>query len=200
VGVASRVFTELRPLIEAIKLPDGYSLEWGGEYEDSTRAKRKVGESMPLGFLGMLISIILLFGTARQPLIIILTLPLSAIGVTFGLVSLNQAFDFMSLLGYLSLTGMIIKNAIVLIEQVQIEMDEGRPPYSALVHATVSRIRPVCMAAVTTILGMAPLLGDAFFRGMAVTIMFGLGFATVLTLLVVPCLYSLFYGITRRNC
>ncbi|WP_133150365.1 efflux RND transporter permease subunit, partial [Vibrio breoganii] len=99
------------------------------------------------------------------------------------------------LLGLLSLSGMLLKNGIVLIDQIEVEMRSGKDPYLAVVEAAMSRVRPVCMAAITTILGMIPLLPDIFFRPMAVTIMFGLGFATVLTLIVVPVLYKVFHNI-----
>jgi multidrug efflux pump subunit AcrB len=107
----------------------------------------------------------------------------------------QQAFDFMSLLGFLSLSGMLIKNSIVLIEQITIDLDSGKNQYEALIDSTISRIRPVTMAAFTTILGMIPLIFDSFFRGMAFTIMGGLGFSTILTLIVVPCLYAILYRV-----
>lgn len=120
---------------------------------------------------------------------------MAIIGVTVGLLVLDTPFGFMALLGFLSLSGMLIKNGIVLIDQINIELISGKSRYDAIIDASVSRVRPVCMAAITTILGMLPLLPDVFFRPMAVTIMFGLGFATVLTLLVVPVLYRIFYGV-----
>ena len=112
---------------------------------------------------------------------------------------LRQPFGFMSLLGLMSLAGMLIKNAIVLIDQIDIELASGKAPYQAVVDSGVSRLIPVSMAAMTTILGMLPLLQDAFFIAMAVTIMFGLGFATVLTLIVVPVLYTIFFKIPYGN-
>jgi multidrug efflux pump subunit AcrB len=104
----------------------------------------------------------------------------------------------MALLGMLSLSGMVIKNGIVLVEQINLEMEEDKSEYEALVHASLSRVRPVAMAAITTMLGMIPLFFDAFFQSMAVTITFGLGFATVLTLLILPTLYATFYRIQPR--
>jgi multidrug efflux pump subunit AcrB len=108
---------------------------------------------------------------------------------------MNVPFGFMALLGFLSLSGMLIKNAIVLLEQIDIEIRGGKERLKAVVDASVSRIRPVAMAAVTTIFGMLPLIFDAMFSSMAVTIMFGLAFATVLTLFVVPVLYTILFGI-----
>ncbi len=138
---------------------------------------------------------ILLFNSLRQPLIIMLTVPLAIIGVSIGLLVTGQSFGFMALLGFLSLTGMLIKNAIVLIDQINLEIASGKAPLLAVIDSSVSRLRPVSMAAVTTVLGMIPLLFDVFFIGMAVTIMAGLTFATVLTLIVVPILYAVFFRI-----
>ena len=141
----------------------------------------------------MVFIIIALFNSIRKTAIIWLCVPLALIGVSLGLLLTRQPFGFMALLGLLSLTGMLIKNAIVLIDQIGIETDTGKTIYQAIVDSGVSRLIPVMMAAATTILGMAPLLQDAFFISMAVTIMFGLGFATVLTLIVVPVLYAIFF-------
>ncbi|AWL10683.1 Protein HelA [Saliniradius amylolyticus] len=195
---AAQVLSRVRPKVEQISLPQGYSLSWGGEYEKSSQAQQSLFSSLPVGYLLMFIITIFLFDSVRQPLVIWLTVPLALVGVTSGLLLMNAPFSFMALLGFLSLTGMLIKNGIVLVEQIKLEQDEGKEPLSAILHASVSRVRPVCMAAITTILGMVPLLFDAFFESMAVVIMFGLGFATVLTLIVVPVLYTLFYRIQAR--
>ncbi len=122
-------------------------------------------------------------------------MPLAVIGVTFGLGVTGEPFGFMATLGFLSLSGMLIKNAIVLVDEINIQNREDKTPISAILDAAVSRLRPVGMAAATTILGMAPLFPDAFFVSMAVTVAFGLGFATILTMVVVPVLYSIFYGV-----
>ncbi|EEY98262.1 transporter AcrB/D/F family [Vibrio sp. RC586] len=192
---AATLQKRLQPQIEAIPLPSGYFLEWGGEYESSGDAKASLFKTMPLGYLFMFLITVFLFNSVKEPLIVWLTVPLALIGVTTGLLALNTPFGFMALLGFLSLSGMLLKNGIVLLDQIEIEMHSGKDPYLAIVDASLSRVRPVCMAAVTTILGMIPLLPDIFFRPMAVTIMFGLGFATVLTLIVVPVLYRLFHHV-----
>ncbi|NGZ12958.1 efflux RND transporter permease subunit [Vibrio aestuarianus] len=192
---ASTLQKRLQPQIEAIKLPAGYSLEWGGEYESSNDAQESLFKTMPLGYLFMFLITVFLFNSVKEPLIVWLTVPLALIGVTTGLLALNTPFGFMALLGFLSLSGMLLKNGIVLLDQIEIEMHSGKEPYLAVVDASLSRVRPVCMAAITTILGMLPLLPDIFFKPMAVTIMFGLGFATVLTLIVVPVLYRLFHKV-----
>ena len=192
---AAELFERLRPEIEAIPLPRGYSLEWGGEYESSRDAQEAVFGSLPLGYLAMFLITILLFDSFKRAVVIWLTVPLAVIGVTLGFLLTGIPFGFMALLGFLSLTGMLVKNGIVLVDEIKLQLEQGKEAYHALVDSSISRVRPVAMAAITTILGMAPLLGDAFFQSMAVVIMFGLGFATVLTLIVLPLLYSLFYRI-----
>lgn len=194
-GPASVLFQRLRPRIEAIELPIGYTLEWGGEYEDSAEAQAGLAAMLPVFFLVMVLVVIALFNALRQPLIIWLCVPLALIGVTAGLLLTGQPFGFMALLGFLSLSGMLIKNAIVLIDQINLEIAEEKPPFAAIVDAGVSRLRPVAMAALTTALGMIPLLLDAFFMAMAVTIIAGLLFATLLTMVVVPVLYALFFRV-----
>ena len=119
--------------------------------------------------------------------------PLAVIGVTAGLLLTKQPFGFMALLGFMSLSGMLIKNAIVLVDEIELQKREGSPVFKAIVDSGVSRLRPVSMAALTTALGMVPLLFDAFFVAMAVTIVFGLMIATVLTMVVVPVLYAILF-------
>ena len=197
--LATALFERLRPEIEAMKLPAGYKLEWGGEYEDSVNAQAGLGQSLPVGFLLMILTSIFLFGKLRQPAIIWLTVPLAIVGITAGLLTTGGAFDFMSLLGALSLVGLLIKNAIVLIEEIDQQIEEEKDPYEAILDSSVSRMRPVMLAASTTILGLIPLLSDVFFVNMSVTIMAGLGFASLLTLTVVPTLYAIFFRIRKRE-
>jgi multidrug efflux pump subunit AcrB len=192
-GLASALFNRVRPPVEALELPPGYELEWGGEYEDSGKAQAALAGSIPVFVLAMILVTVVLFNSLRQPLVIWLCVPLALIGVTLGLLSTGQPFGFMALLGFLSLMGMLIKNAIVLIDQINIEEAEGKELLTAIIDAGVSRLRPVAMAALTTALGMIPLLMDAFFASMAITIIGGLMFATVLTMVVVPVFYAMFY-------
>ncbi len=192
---AGTLFSQLAPKILAVNLPDGYHIEWGGEYESSYDAQVALFGKIPMTVILMVLIIILMFNTVRQPLIIWLCVPLALIGVVAGLLITNKAFEFMALLGFLSLTGMLIKNAVVLLEQIDLEMKIQSNPMQAVIDASMSRARPVVLAALTTVLGMAPLLFDAFFSSMAVTIMFGLSFATVLTLVIVPVLYVMFFKI-----
>jgi len=192
---STKLFQRLRPQIEAIELPPGYSLNWGGEYEDSSNAQASLAGALPGGFLLMILTTVLLFGKVRQPTIIWLTVPLAIIGITAGLLALNGAFDFMGLLGALSLIGLLIKNAIVLIDEIDQQIIAGIESFKAILDSAVSRMRPVMMAASTTILGMIPLLSDVFFVNMSIIIMAGLAFATVLTLIFVPVLYAIFFKI-----
>ncbi|MFW5734997.1 MAG: efflux RND transporter permease subunit, partial [Oceanidesulfovibrio sp.] len=181
-GTAMSLFAELRPGIEAIDFPPGYTLEWGGEYEKSSDANSKLMANVPLAFSIMFFISVMLFNSLRHPLIIFLGLPMALIGVVAGLLTADQPFGFMAMLGFLSLSGMLIKNEIVLLDQINLEIANGKEPYQAVIDSAVSRVRPVCMAAFTTVLGMIPLIWDAFFAAMAVTIMAGLTFATALTL------------------
>ena len=197
--LATPLFGRLKTQIEAMELPPGYSLSWGGEYEDSQNAQKGLASSLPMGFLMMIITSILLFGKVRQPLIIWLTVPLAIVGITAGLLGFNGAFDFMSLLGALSLIGLLIKNAIVLIDEIDQQIAGGKESYTAILDATVSRLRPVVLAAATTILGLIPLLKDVFFVNMSLTIMAGLGFATILTLVFVPTLYAIMFRVTVND-
>jgi multidrug efflux pump subunit AcrB len=143
----------------------------------------------------MVLITVALFNSLRQTAVIWLVVPLAVIGVTVGLLMTNQPFGFMATLGFLSLSGMLIKNAIVLVDEINLQRQGDKPEIDAITESAVSRLRPVAMAAATTILGMAPLFPDAFFVSMAVTISFGLGFATILTMVVVPVLYATIYRI-----
>lgn len=189
------LFARIQPKVEAIDLPEGYSINWGGEYESSKKAQTMLFSSLPMGYLIMFVITVLLFNSIKEPLVIWSTVPLSIIGVSVGLLSTNMPFSFTAFLGLLSLSGMILKNGIVLLDQINLELSEGRDPYDAVVHSAISRVRPVSMAAITTVLGMIPLVFDAFFGSMAVTIMAGLGFATVLTLIVVPVMFAIIFRI-----
>jgi len=186
---ASALLARVKADIEAIELPTGYFLSWGGEYEAQQKAQKALFSSLPLGYLMMFIITVLLFNSLRSALVIWACVPLAIIGVSFGLLLLGAPFGFIALLGFLSLSGMLIKNCIVLVEQIKLELEEGKAAFNAVFDSAVSRVRPVSMAAITTILGMLPLLGDDFFASLAVVIMFGLGFATILTLLFLPVLY-----------
>ncbi|EKA7372248.1 multidrug efflux RND transporter permease subunit VmeV [Vibrio parahaemolyticus] len=192
---AASLFARVQPKVMALHIPEGYEITWGGEYESSKDAQEGLFGSLPMGYLLMFIITILLFNSIKKPLVIWFTVPLSIIGVAFGLLTTNMPFSFTAFLGLLSLSGMILKNGIVLLDQINLELESGKDPYLAIVDSAISRVRPVSMAALTTILGMIPLMFDAFFGSMAITIMAGLGFATVLTLIVVPVMFAILFRI-----
>ncbi len=179
----------------AIELPPGYTLEWGGEFEDTVDSQASLIPGMIPTAAIILFIIVALFNAFRPPLVIILTIPFAAIGVTAGLLGTGTPFGFLALLGAMSLAGMMIKNAIVLLDEVNLNLAEGKSPYPSVIDAALSRLRPVVLAAATTVLGVAPLLQDVFWIGMAVTVMAGLTFGTFLTMFLVPVLYATLYRI-----
>lgn len=185
----------VRPLIDSIPLPDGYRLEWGGQYEKSQKAQNLMLGKLPIALIFMGVIVVMLFNGLRQPLIIILTFPLATIGITLGLMLLDKPFGFMALIGAMSLLGMMVRNGVVLMDQIDEELAKGDDPYHAIVDASVERMRPVTVAAMTVIVGMIPLLRDPLFDSMATAIMFGLIFATALTLFFVPILYMIFFRV-----
>lgn len=187
------VHGEIRDEIERIGLPAGYSFFWDSQYKDQKEAMEGLTKYFPLAIVFLVLILVALFGNFRQPSIIFLILPLSVIGVVVGMLVTGFQFGFFCIAGWLGLLGMIIKNVIVLLDEVNIQRRAGVAPVEAIVEATVSRTRPVLMAAITTIFGSIPLLFDVVFGGMAATIVFGLSFATLLTLFVTPALYAVFY-------
>ncbi|MGF1712678.1 efflux RND transporter permease subunit [Vibrio kagoshimensis] len=187
------VRNSVKPLIEAIELPEGYSLEWGGEYYDEHKAVSDILKQLPKAMLLMVIILVAMFNGFKQPVIIFTTLPLAATGATFSLLLLDKPFGFMALIGAVTLTGMIIKNGIVLMDQIELERSYGKSLSEAIKEATVNRTMAISMGALTTALGMIPLLTDLLFDQMAATIIGGLAAATVLSLFVMPALYQLFY-------
>jgi multidrug efflux pump subunit AcrB len=192
-------FPQLRAAVladfEAIELPPGYELEWDGEYRTSTDSQSGLLPGMPPVVLVMTFIIDALFNAFRPPIIIFAVIPFVMVGISFGLLVTQTPFGFLSLLGAMSLSGMMIKNSVVLLDQVNLNLAEGMEPYDAVVEAAVSRLRPVVNAALTTVLGMIPLLPDVFWNSMAVTIMSGLTFGTIVTMVMVPVLYATLYRI-----
>jgi multidrug efflux pump subunit AcrB len=193
--LASDLLARLRPDIEAIELPDGFTLQWDGEYGNSKESNDNLAKTLPLGLTAMVLTVFILFGTVRQPIVIWLVVPLALIGVVVGLLVTGLPLEFMGILGLLSLSGLLIKNAIVLVDQTDVEIEQGNPRFKAVINASASRVRPVMMGALTTVLGVMPLFFDAFFQSMAVVLVFGLSFATLLTLVIVPVLYAMFFKI-----
>jgi multidrug efflux pump subunit AcrB len=185
-------------VIEAFKkleLPPGYEIFLDGEDESTVDAQSSLIPGVIPAAAVILTIIVALFNALRPPLIIILTIPFALIGIVAGLLPTGTPFGFMALLGAMSLVGMMIKNAIVLLDQVNIEQAAGKSPYDAVLISGVSRLRPVVLAAATTVLGVMPLLQDVFWVSMAVTIMAGLSFGTLLTMFVVPVLYTILFRV-----
>jgi multidrug efflux pump subunit AcrB len=190
----------LMPLIEQIELPEGYRLWWDGIYEDQTASQKAIGGQLPMALVLIISILIILFNSYKKTLAILLMIPLILIGVVFGFLISGLPFGFFAILGLLGLIGMVVKNAIVLIDQANLEMKENnKTPYESIVLAAQSRAVPVAMAAGTTVLGMTPLLPDPMFGGMAATIMGGLVVATLLTILVLPVIYSALYGLSKKK-
>ena len=197
--LAATLVSRIKPKVEAIDIPNGYSFEWGGESGSSAESSSDLMSTIPLGFLAMVLVVVALFGKIRQPLVIWSVVPLASIGVVFGLVVTGVPLEFMGMLGLLSLSGLLIQNGIILVDRMDTEIDEGKPRFDAIVDSAASRIRPVVLGSFTTALGVIPLFFDAFFQSMAVVIVFGLSFATVITLLFVPVLYATFMQVHAKE-
>jgi multidrug efflux pump subunit AcrB len=186
---------QVQAKVEAIEMPPGYKAEWGGTTEDSAKSQKALIPGLVPTFAVILFILVALFNAFKPPIVIMLTVPFAMIGITTGLLAFNAPFGFMALLGAMSLMGMMIKNAIVLLDEVNINLAAGMEQYNAVVIAALARLRPVVLAAATTVLGVIPLLQDVFWVGMAITIMAGLAFGTVLTMIVVPVLYCMFFKV-----
>lgn len=181
--------------IENIELPPGYKVQWWGEHKASTESTKYLFKNFPLAIILMIAILILLFQDYRKPIIILLCIPLILIGVVFGMLISGKEFGFVAIVGILGLIGMMIKNGVVLMEEIGDQLSTGKDPMEALLDSSSSRFRPVMMASLTTILGMIPLLTDALFGSLAVTIMGGLLIGTLIILLFIPILYAIFFNI-----
>jgi multidrug efflux pump subunit AcrB len=182
-----------------IELPEGYSFNWGGEYEDTVKSQASLIPGMVPTAAIVLFIIVALFNAMRPTIVILLTLPFAAIGIVAGLFIFDVPFGFVALLGAMSLIGMMIKNAVVLLDQVDLNLSAGLLPLDAIVDAAVSRLRPVALAAGTTVLGVIPLLQDVFWIGMSVTLMAGLSFGTLLTMILLPVLYTIVFKVPNQE-
>ncbi|MEL6870913.1 MAG: efflux RND transporter permease subunit [Pseudomonadota bacterium] len=197
--ITADLLTDIQPRIEAIQLPAGYSLTWAGEAGDSSEAQSSLASTIPLGLLAMILVVVFLFNALRQPLVIWAIVPLAIVGVSYGLYFTGVPFEFMGILGLLSLSGLLIQNSLVLVDSTDDLIANGMPRFDALVESAASRLRPVMMGAFTTVLGVLPLFFDAFFQSMTVVIAGGLSFATLITLFVTPVLYALLFGISSNE-
>lgn len=181
--------------ISKIEMPEGYSVKWRGEYEASNDSSMSLFGGVPLALILIVGILIALFRDYKKPSIILLCIPLLAVGVVFGMLVSGKAFGFVAICGCLGLMGMLIKNGVILVDEIDLELASGMEPAKALIESSASRFRPVMMASLTTILGMVPLLSDCLFGALAVTIMAGLFVGTLITLLFIPVMYSLFFRI-----
>lgn len=197
---ATEGFAKLQPWLEehSKRWPTGYRYELGGEAESSGKANKSIGEKLPMAAFIILILLVAQFNSLRKPAIILATIPLGMIGVIIGLLTAQSFFGFMTLLGVISLAGIVINNAIVLLERIKYEIDDnGLPAQEAIIVAAQRRLRPILLTTATTVLGMIPLYlgGGEMWEPMAVAIIAGLIFSTILTLGLVPVLYSLLYRV-----
>jgi multidrug efflux pump subunit AcrB len=194
------VVQSIKPWLEAQSQswPQGYSFEIGGEPEQSGSAQDQIRQKMPYAVLLIVLLLVAQFNAIREPIIVLLTLPFALIGVVAGLFINQLPFDFMGLMGVIALFGIVINNAVVLLDRIEIEMDDfGRSPSEAVLQASQRRLRPILLTTATTIGGLVPLwlTGDVMFTPMAVAMIFGLLVSTILTLGLVPVLYSIFHGL-----
>jgi multidrug efflux pump subunit AcrB len=185
--------------IENIPLPEGYIAVWVGEHELQGDAIRNIFRYLPISIMLIILTLILLFNDFRKPLIVLSCIPMAFVGIVPGMILAGQPFTFMAIIGSFGLMGMIVKNAIVLLDEAEMLIAGGVEKYHALIDATISRTRPVLLASFTTILGMIPLLGDPVYVSMAVAIISGLLVGTLITLVFVPVLYAAFYGVKRME-
>ena len=186
---------KLKPQINAIELPDGYTLEWHGSGKKSGESQSSLFAALPLALGIMLIIVIALFNNGRQAGIIFTIFPFALMGIVVGFLTTGATLNFIGLIGALGLIGMMIKNTIVLLDEINHNLKAGLSQLQAIVDAAQSRLRPVILASATTILGMSPLLTDVMFKSMAITIIFGLLIGTIITLLVVPVMYAAFFKV-----
>ncbi len=201
--VAEMGTEEARREVEAalereLQLPDGYSFSWGGEAEASTQSMKYLFRNFPLAIILIIAILILLFKDYKSPVILFCCIPMILIGVIPSVLISGKTFGFVAIVGVLGLIGMMLKNGIVLMDEIRLQISTGKDPYRCLIDASLSRLRPVMMAALTTILGMVPLVPDAFFGSMAVTIMGGLFVGTIITLVIIPVLYAIFFNVKKR--
>ena len=193
-----QAFRAVAEKIEKIHLPEGYVLNWEGEKSASEESMKYLFANIPLGIILMIAILIMLFKDYRKPLIIFCCLPFVIVGVVIVMLLTGKVFNFVAIVGTLGLIGMLIKNGIVLMDEINSQIASGIEPQQALIDSAQSRLRPVMMASLTTILGMIPLLPDAMFGSLAASIMGGLLFSTIITLLFIPVLYALFFGIKAK--
>ena len=194
----AKVIADIKDEIESIQLPQGYKMRWVGENELQSEAIGGLMKYVPLTIFIVLISLLLLFDNWKKVILILLCFPFVFCGITPALLMFNEPFTFMAIIGVMGLIGMMVKNAIVLVDEInRLQKEEHQEPYHAVVEATVSRVRPVLMASLTTIVGMIPLIGDPMYSSMAITIMGGLTIGTIITLILLPLFYTALFHIKQ---
>ena len=192
----AKVLASITDDIESIPLPDGYKMRWVGENELQTEAIGGLLKYVPLMVFIILMILLLLFNSWKKVVLILMCFPFVLCGITPSLLLFKQPFTFMAIIGMMGLIGMMVKNAIVLVDEInRLQTEERKHPYHAVIEATVSRVRPVLMASLTTIVGMIPLLGDPMYGSMAITIMGGLTVGTIITLILLPLFYTALFHI-----
>ena len=189
------VEAKLKPAINAIELPNGYSIEWKGSGESSSEAMTNLLKFLPLALGLMLVIVIALFNNLKQSLLIFIIFPFAFIGIVVGFLTTGKTLNFVGIIGALGLIGMMIKNSIVLLDEINHNLNDGKTQLKSIIMATVSRFKPVVLASVTTMLGMVPLLFDVMFQSLAITIIFGLLFGTLITLVVIPVMYATIFKV-----
>ena len=195
----AKVLASIQEEIEQIPLPTGYSLKWVGEIDTQEEANENLLGFLPLTFFIILLILLLLFNNWKKVLLILVCFPFVFCGITPSLLGFGQPFTFMAIIGMMGLIGMMVKNAIVLMDEIgRLQEEEHKAPYVAVVEATVSRVRPVLMASLTTIIGMVPLLGDPMYGSMAICIMGGLAMGTIITLILFPLFYTAAFHIKKE--
>lgn len=199
-ATAAKVLSDIQEAIEAIPLPEGYDRQWIGEQDASAEAMESMMNYLPLTFLAIFCILLLLFNSWKKVFLVLCTFPFVMVGIVPCLLGLNMPFTFMAIIGLIGMMGMMIKNAIVLVDEItHLYRDEHLAPYEAVLGATVSRVRPVIMASLTTVLGMAPLIFDPMYASMAVSIMSGLTVGTITTLLLLPLFYAAIYKVRKPS-
>ena len=194
----AKVVSSIKDEIEAIPLPDGYRMRWVGEGEIQGEAIGNLMKFVPITIFLILAILLLLFNNWKKVILIIICFPFVFCGITPSLLLSGQPMTFMAIIGMMGLIGMMVKNAIVLVDEInRLQTEEKRMPYTAVIEATVSRVRPVLMASLTTIVGMIPLVGDPMYGSMAITIMGGLTVGTIITLILLPLIYSALFRIRK---
>ena len=197
----AKAVSSIKDQIENIPLPDGYTMRWVGEGEIQGEAIGNLMKFVPITIFLILAILLLLFNSWRKVILILLCFPFVFCGITPSLLLTGQPMTFMAIIGMLGLIGMMVKNAIVLVDEInRLQTEEHMHPYKAVIEATVSRVRPVLMASLTTIVGMIPLVTDPMYASMAITIMGGLTVGTIITLILLPLFYTAMFRIGRpRN-